>query len=225
MPRTNELKMTWRMDLGGSLVAIWHGEKTRLNFAGICPKSENDNTLEPNRRGSEIKRHCLVLLSLLLIPTAAMPQRYGRPYNLVGNPQLLLQVSVQKKSQYFGIPDLTKMPHSAVTGTDPATNVTHVYEGVALEQLVPDMALESGGASIEIEFGSHQTLTISVAELDTWAKPILADKVDGKPLSGYAPYALVAKSSHEYLLIFPGAQRIAVKLPHQTSPALVNTSN
>jgi hypothetical protein len=86
------------------------------------------------------------------------------------------------------------MQRSYVTLTDPATNRSHVNEGVAFEQLVANIGLASSGKSIEIAFDSHKTLTISGIDLDPQTRLIVVDTVDGKPLSGHAPYYLVAKS-------------------------------
>ena len=139
-------------------------------------------------------RQYLALLLLLFTPAASMAQRYGRPYTLAENPQLLLEIRVQQLDRYFRGSDLKKMQRSSVTLTDPATNRSHVYEGVALEQLVPNIGLASSGKSIEIAFDSHKTLTISGIDLDPQTRLIVVDTVDGKPLSGHAPYYLVAKS-------------------------------
>jgi hypothetical protein len=139
-------------------------------------------------------RQYLALLLLLFTPAALMAQRYGRPYNLALSPQLLLEVRVQKLDRYFRVSDLKKMQRSSVTLTDPATNRSHVYEGVALEQLVPNGGLASPDQNIEIAFDSHKTLTISGIDLDPQTRLTVVDTVDGKPLSGHAPYYVVAKS-------------------------------
>jgi hypothetical protein len=144
-----------------------------------------------------MSKQAFVMLLLLLTPTAAMPQRYGRPYSLAENPQILLQIRIANKSRYFRAPHLRRMPRSVVTQTDSTTK--HVYEGVALDQLVPSAALASEGASIEIEFGSHKTLTLSGIDLDAARKLIVIDTVDGKPLSGHVPFYLLAKSSDKPL--------------------------
>jgi hypothetical protein len=139
-------------------------------------------------------RQCLALILLLFTPTAVMPQRYGRPHTLAENPQVLLEIRVQKQDHYFRVSDLRKMQRSAVTLTDPATSTSHVYEGVALEQLVPNSALRLQGGSIEIAFGSHKTLTISGIDLDPQTRLLVIDTVDGKQLSGHVPYYLVTRS-------------------------------
>jgi hypothetical protein len=135
----------------------------------------------------------LRLLLLLLLPTAAFSQRYGRPYNLVNDPPVLLQVKVESKSRYFRVADLHKMQSSALTQSDLVTKATHIYEGVTLEQLVSTSALASPGERLQIEFGSHQIRTISGMDLDFQVKPMIVYLVDGKPISGHAPFYLVIK--------------------------------
>lgn len=156
-------------------------------------------------------RQCLALLLLLFTPTALMPQRYGRPYTLAENPQLLLEIRVQKQARYFRVADLRKMQRSAVTLTDPATNTSHVYVGVALDQLIPNTALTSQGESIEIAFDSHKTVTISGIDLDPQTRLIVVDTVDGKPLSGHAPYYLVTKSRGKPQQTITDVQCITIK--------------
>jgi hypothetical protein len=117
-----------------------------------------------------IIRQYLALL-LLFTPAALMAQRYGRPYTLAENPQLLLEIRVQKLDRYFRVSDLKKMQRSSVTLTDPATNRSHVYVGVALDQLVPNTAYSLQSGSIEVEFDSRKTLTISGNYLRRGDKP------------------------------------------------------
>jgi len=79
----------------------------------------------------------------------------ARPYTLAENPRLLLEIKVQSKSSYFRVSELRKMQRCTVTETDPATKVTHLYEGVGLEQLIPTL---SEGEGIQIEFGSRHAV-------------------------------------------------------------------
>ena len=139
-------------------------------------------------------RHCLAALVLLAAPVASMSQRYGRPYTLAENPQLILEVRIEKEHRYFSISDLRKMQRSSVTLVDPATNTSHTYEGVALDQLVPNSVLTSPGESVEIVFGREKTLTVAGIALDPQTKLMVVDTVDGKPLTGIAPYYLLTKS-------------------------------
>jgi len=139
-------------------------------------------------------KRCFALLLLLFTPSGAVSQRYGRPYSLAENPQTLLQVKVANKSRYFRVSELRKMKRSVVAQTDFETKASHVYEGVALELLVRSPDLVSGGETIQIDFGSHQTLTISGIDLDTAANLIVVDTVDGKPLSGHVPFYFLVKS-------------------------------
>ncbi len=152
-----------------------------------------------------------VLLLLLLIPTAAFSQRYGRPYNLVNDPQLLLQIRVESKGRYFRAADLSKMRPSVVTQSDLATKTTHIYEGVTLEQMVPATALASPGERLKIEFGSHQISIISGMELDSQVKPMVVYLVDGKPISGPTPFYFVIKFRGKPLETIVGVECITVE--------------
>jgi hypothetical protein len=154
-------------------------------------------------------RQCLALLVLLFAPAASMAQRYGRPYTLAESAPLYLQVKAQDKSHYFSPWDLQKMPRSAVTLTDPATNVSHIYEGVALERLVPTVAPQAG--TIQIEFGSHQSLLLSGTDLDPESKALVVDTVDGKPLPGHVPYYLLEKCRGKPLQKITEVRSITVK--------------
>ena len=156
-------------------------------------------------------RQCLIFFLALFIPTASIAQRYGRPYSMAESPQILLLVRVDKNHHYFRPADLHKMQRTAVTEKDPVTNASHTYEGVALEQLVSNAILTSQGELIEIEFDSHQTLTLSGPDLDLQTKPIIADTVDGKPLSGDAPYCFVVKSRFKPVQTINAIETITVK--------------
>ena len=156
-----------------------------------------------------MSKQAFVMLLLLLTPTAAMPQRYGRPYSLAENPQILLQIRIANKSRYFRAPHLRRMPRSVVTQTDSTTK--HVYEGVALDQLVPPKASASEGESIEIQFGSHQIARISGVDLESQTKLVVIDTVDGKQLSGYAPYYVVVKFREKRPETIAAVQCIIIK--------------
>ena len=158
-----------------------------------------------------MSREFYLLVVLLLTPTTLYPQRYGRPYTLAENPQLLLQVKVQNQSRYFHPSDLRKMQRTAVTLTDPMTNASHVYEGVALEQLVPAKAFASQGETIEIQFGSSQTIRMSGVDLDSQTRPLVIDTVDGKQLSGHTPYYVVVKLRGKPAETIANVQCIAMK--------------
>jgi len=158
-----------------------------------------------------MSREFFLLLLLLLTPATSAPQRYGRPYTLAENPQLLLQIRVQNQSRYFHLSDLRKVQRTAVTLTDPLTNASHVYEGVALERLISAKAVAFEGESIEIQFGSHQTIRISRMDLDSQTKPMVIDTVDGKQLSGYAPYDVLIKLRGKPAETIADVQCIAIK--------------
>jgi len=140
-----------------------------------------------------MNKQCLGLLLFFLCPALLLAQRYGRPYSIAENPQVLLQVRIDKYHRYLRVSDLRKMSRTVVTQTDPATHFQHVYEGVALDQLVPAQVLASPKERIEIEFGSHHSATLSVSDLAADPKPMVVDTIDGKPVPGDAPYYFLAK--------------------------------
>ena len=116
-----------------------------------------------------IKRQ-IVLLLLFFMPLELQAQRYGRPdsaqnYGRVQNPQLLLQVKVQKKRTYFRTSDLRKMKRVHLTLSDPSTGLPRTYEGVNLEDLLQPRTLVSESAVIDVSFDKHQTLRIQGADL------------------------------------------------------------
>jgi len=154
-----------------------------------------------------------ILLLLLLIPSSAMAQRYGRPYTLAEIPEtprrLLLEVTVGHKNGYVHDSELRKMRRSTVIVTDPTTKQKHAYEGVALDELVAQDFYS--GKIVEIEYGSHHVQTLSETAPDGLAELIVADTVDGKSLSPDAPYSLVETSQDKSDLIVAGVYRISVK--------------
>jgi hypothetical protein len=82
---------------------------------------------------------------------------------------------------------------------------------VALEQLLPSGGALTPNELIEIEFDSHQKITISTNNLDTQPKAIIADTIDGKPLSGDAPYWFVAKSRDKAIQKVSDVETITVR--------------
>ena len=81
-------------------------------------------------------------------------------------------VTFQSKNQ------ASEVPGSVIPSTTSA--VAHVYEGVALEQLVSACPRIQRKWSLAL----NQARTISAADLNTHVKLLDADEVDGKPLSG-----------------------------------------
>jgi hypothetical protein len=82
------------------------------------------------------------------------------------------------------------MQRSTVIVPDPVTKTSHVCEGVALEQLVPNTDLSSRGESIEIVFGVDETLTLAGNDLDLQTQVIVVDMVDGNRSRELRPITL-----------------------------------
>jgi len=138
--------------------------------------------------------------------TAGFRSEYGR----VENPHLLLPVRVQKKRSYFRGSDLKKMYRVQRTLTDPSTGLAHTYEGINLEALLQPGIFGSETAGVKISFGSHETLAIPRSDFDPGTKPMVADTVDGKRLTGYVPYYFVTKIRGKNTAPFKDVELIAV---------------
>jgi hypothetical protein len=90
---------------------------------------------------------CLVGLVLFtLFPMCASAQRHGRPDAVQNymksarplNQELLLNFEATHSWVYFHLKDLRQMKRTTVRITDPATHLTISYEGVSLNELVPN---------------------------------------------------------------------------------------
>jgi hypothetical protein len=96
-----------------------------------------------------MNRYSIGLILLVMSSAPVFAQRGGRAdplQNYLGqnrNPRLLLQIKYKKTRLYFRVSDLQKKPRSIVKMADPAIGLSHVYEGVSVEQLVPTGALKS----------------------------------------------------------------------------------
>jgi hypothetical protein len=162
--------------------------------------------------------HCLIVLTLLLTnATAVHAQRYGRAdaiENYMGvarDPQLLLQIRNEKTRLYFRASDLRKKPRSVVTVTDSATGLSHTYEGVSLDRLLPNGTLNPESGTVEV-FPEHQhRVTIQCVDVDFQLSPVVADIVDGKKLRGYAPYYFVVKTHEGSAIALQAVHLITVK--------------
>jgi hypothetical protein len=150
--------------------------------------------------GVAMNRYSIGLMLLVMSSAPAFAQRGGRAdalQNYLGqnrNPRLLLQIKYEKIRLYFRASDLQKKPRSIVKITDPATGLSHVYEGVSVEDLVPTGVLNHESGSLEVSSEHKQKTTILCRIVDFQTTPIVADKVDGKKLTGYVPYYFVVKS-------------------------------
>jgi len=91
-----------------------------------------------------MRRQFLALI-LFFAPAVTMAQRYGRPYSLAPNPQvLLLEVKFQKQHHYFRAADFRKMPRSSVTVIDAATHApTCMKESPSTDSFPPPRTVKA----------------------------------------------------------------------------------
>ena len=102
------------------------------------------------------------------------------------------------------------MRRSVVTLTDSVTGESHAYEGVSLDQLAQNISILDS-ENLKISFGLLGKVTFWGRELNSVTMPIIADTVDGKPLTGYAPYYFVAKSFGDVVRPIPSIWCITIK--------------
>ena len=168
-----------------------------------------------------MSRHSIVLIILIASSTSAYAQRGGRGdalQNYLGenrNPSLLLQLKYEKTRLYFSASELRKKLRSNIILTDPATGLTHLYEGVSVKQLVPSGTLNHVSGSLEAFAEHQQELTVLCSDIDFQTTPLVADTVDGKALTGYVPYYLVVKTHQGFVSPLRNVKLIEIKTSRQ----------
>ena len=128
---------------------------------------------------------------------------------------MLLQLKYENKRLYFRTSDLRKQPRSTITLTDPATGLTHLYEGVNVDELVPSGVLNRASGSLEAFPEHQQKLMLLCSDIDFQTTPLVADTVDGKTLTGYVPYYLVVKTHQGFAGPLRNVALIEIKTSRQ----------
>ena len=169
-----------------------------------------------------MNRYSVVLIFLLLTSSSVFAQRGGRAdalQNYLGqnrNPRLLLQIKYAKKRLYYRLSDLQKKPRLTLTLLDSSSGQSHVYEGVSIEHLAPAGALSRESGTLEVSPEHKKKLNIICANVDFQTTPIVADRVDGKRLTGYVPYNLVVKARQGFSDSVQNVSLIEFKPPTDT---------
>jgi hypothetical protein len=109
------------------------------------------------------------------------------------NPILSINTTPLKTWNYFQLSTLLTMRRTAVDVVDPKTNLTNVYEGVPLKELV------SGTQHYQLEVyrdfwafkDKHVVLSSS---LSVQSDVIVADTINGKRLRTDHPFCLIARN-------------------------------
>jgi len=158
-------------------------------------------------------RHWLAILIFFSAATSVSAQRHGRAdaiQNYVGRrpPVLLLQIKVGKNRTYFRTADLKKVQRSVASVADPITGITHKYEGVDVEALIPNGVSDSKSGTIKVSFGSREHLAVAETDLDPGSKILVADTVDGKAINGYVPYDCLLKTRQDKTAILENVRLI-----------------
>jgi hypothetical protein len=142
------------------------------------------------------------LLLLMLLPMCAIAQRHGRADSVQNytksmrpsNPELAVNFSTTHKWVYFHLTEVRKRNRTTVSTTDPATHVTNTYEGVSLNELVPNGLT---GYRFEVFKGAwafRDKRVLSSDDLNMESEVLVADTINGKKLAGDSPFNFVAKT-------------------------------
>ena len=78
--------------------------------------------------------------------------------------------------------------------TNPTTNTTTSYEGISLNQLVPDAKARYAFDVFTDSGGFRDKRVMSSASLNLESEVIVADTINGIPLAGENPFCFVAKA-------------------------------
>ena len=150
-----------------------------------------------------MSRYLIVLALLSLFPMGASAQRHGRADSVQNytkslrreNPQLSLYLEPAHKWVYFHMTDVQKMRRTTVSTLDPTTKAINSYEGVRLDELVPDKRV---GHTFEVFKGSfwgfRDRRVVSSTDLNLESETLVADTVNGKRLAGNSPFYFVGKN-------------------------------
>ena len=106
------------------------------------------------------------------------------------------------------------MQRSVAGLTDLATGITHTYEGVDFEALVPNGVLDAKSNTIQVSFGSREHLSVAETDLDPSSRMLVADTVNGKMLTGYVPYHFLLKTRQDKTSILANVRPIDLEASH-----------
>jgi hypothetical protein len=159
-----------------------------------------------------------ILVLLALSSSCAFPQRHGRPDAVENymksmrplNQELSLNFEATHSWVYFHLKDLRQMKRTTVRVTDPITHVATAYEGVSLNELLPD-GLANYKLEVFREFWAFRDKRVlSSEDLNMESETIVADTVDGKKLVGETPFCFVATAKRGDLIVVERLAHIKV---------------
>ena len=116
------------------------------------------------------------------------------------------------------------MKRTAVSETDPTTNAKISYEGVSLNDLVPDALTRYRFEVTEGQFlGLFHRHAVSSGDLSLTSEIVVADTKNGKRMTGYTPFFFVAKRKNGDVvvvrrLISIRLERIEPTMAHSKGP-------
>jgi hypothetical protein len=157
----------------------------------------------------------IVLLSLIwALPLTA--QRHGRPDSsqkyarAMSPPELVIKLETPHQEIRLRTSDLDKLRRSALMSRNPNTNKITMYEGVYLEDLLTTVPQRQKSNLVKVSYDFFHTKTFSTADLHTSSEPLIADKANGKHLSGDMPFCFIAKDRQEHDVVIRNVTAIRV---------------
>jgi hypothetical protein len=153
---------------------------------------------------------CLAGLVLFtLFPMCAFAQRHGRPDAVQNymksarplNQELSLNFEATHSWVYFHLKDLRQMKRTTVRVTDPATHLTISYEGVSLNELVPDGLANDRFEVFKESWGFHDKRALWSDDLNMESEMIVADTINGQKLAGETPFYFAATAKRGDVIV------------------------
>lgn len=130
---------------------------------------------------------------------------------IVSPPEFILDLGAKQEKLRFTVGRLEHMTRSTMTVKDRTTKRVRTFEGVDFLELI--LAKGSELEVLEVSYGFFRNKKIPGRELDGNSKVVVADTVDGKTLSGSAPFRLVIELRQGDIQLFSHATGISMRPP------------
>jgi hypothetical protein len=163
----------------------------------------------------------VAMILIAMAPGYALAQRGGahasqnyRPKPL--NPILNIDYQSENNWSQIRLSDLLKMKRIVVSVSDPGTNKAESYEGIKLDQVVPDIS--DYRVDVFRNFWAFKDkLAVSSSDLDMRFNMTVADTMNGKRLGQDHPFCLIARNNRGGLVIVRDLAYIRLGKIHEPS--------
>ena len=154
--------------------------------------------------GARMARLRAALLLMTMASGCAFAQRHsssGAPdAQKQPNPILSINTTPVKTWNYFRLSTLLTMHRTEVDVVDPKTNLTNVYEGVPLKELVS--GIHRYQLEVYRDFWAFKDKPVVLSpNLSVQSNVIVADTINGKRLRTDHPFCLIARNDRGDLIV------------------------